>query len=507
MNKNNRAMFVPLAILLSGLLPAVSAAHTPHACSPDFPDTPVMDGHLEHEDIASGVVSMREVIEHGAQLFAAKFNKCDGQGRPQTTGAGAKRFNEHPEFIRTSAPDANSCAGCHVEPRVGGAGDFVANVFVLAQALDPVTESVNPDFSNERNTLGMFGSGPIEMLAREMTWDLQEQAEGLPDGEHTLTTKGVEFDVTIEGGAVVHTRGIDHDLIVKPFHQAGKVISLREFSVNAMNHHHGMQPEERFDMNPGMGYDPDHDEDGILRELTIGDITAVTLWQAQLGTPTQVMPRDPAKRQQVVHGEQLFASVDCTGCHKPALELESRFFAEPNPFNPPGTCSDISVCAPVSFDMTKEGEGPYLQRTKNGGAVVAAYTDLKRHNLCDDEGSDDAIRYYCNEKLTQGRPDQDGKPGTEFFLTRKLWDVGNSAPYGHRGDLTTITHAILAHGGEGRASRDAFAALAVEDQAAIVEFLKSLQVVPADGNNGDRRDNRGRSGNSLLSKAKGKNRD
>jgi hypothetical protein len=35
-------------------------------------------------------------------------------------------------------------------PEVGGAGDFVANVFVLAQTLDPVTESVNGNFSNER---------------------------------------------------------------------------------------------------------------------------------------------------------------------------------------------------------------------------------------------------------------------------------------------------------------------------------------------------------------------
>jgi hypothetical protein len=41
----------------------------------------------------------------------------------------------------------------------------VANVFVLAQAKDPVTFSVGPEDSNERNTLGMFGSGAIEMLA------------------------------------------------------------------------------------------------------------------------------------------------------------------------------------------------------------------------------------------------------------------------------------------------------------------------------------------------------
>ncbi len=109
--------------------------------------------------------------------------------------------------------------------------------------------------------------------------------------------------------------------------------------------------------------------------------------------------------------------------------------------------------------------------------MVHAYTDLKRHNLFVDEGPG-AIRWFCNEQLAQGRPNQDGKPGAEFFLTRKLWDVGNTAPYGHRGDLSTITEAILAHGGEGRAARDAFEGSALDDQRALVAFLKTLQIVP-----------------------------
>jgi hypothetical protein len=64
------------------------------------------------------------------------------------------------------------------------------------------------------------------------------------------------------------------------------------------------------------------------------------------------------------------------------------------------------------------------------------------------------------------------------FLTRKLWDAGSSAPYGHRGDLTTLTEAIVFHGGEGRAARDAFLALSSYDRACVIEFLKSLQVLP-----------------------------
>ena len=57
------------------------------------------------------------------------------------------------------------------------------------------------------------------------------------------------------------TRG-DEDppsLVFRPFHQAGRVVSLREFSNNAFNQHHGIQPEER------VGKDTDPDEDGFAQ--------------------------------------------------------------------------------------------------------------------------------------------------------------------------------------------------------------------------------------------------
>jgi hypothetical protein len=445
------------------------------SCPEGLNDAPVVPRHIEQADINSGAISFSEVNDIGEALFVAKFNACDGQGRPATTGGGDKRVADEPAKLRTSAPDSDACGGCHAQPEPGGAGDFVANVFVLAQTLDPVTFSVAPEFSNDRNTLGMHGSGPIEMLAREMTVDLQSQAAGLPDGEHTLTTKGVDFDVTVSGGEVVAADGVNADLVVRPFHQAGVVVSLREFTDNAYNHHHGMQAEERFDLNPAKGFDPDYDEDGVQRELTIGDITAATVWQAQLGTPGRVMPRDDADLAAVEHGEQLFDDVGCTSCHVPKMVLNSRQFVEPNPFNPPGTCSSAAEgCPDYSFDMTKDGDKPRLEKGKNGTAIVRAYTDLKRHSLCDED-----INFFCNEQLAQGRPDQDGKPGTEFFLTRKLWDVGNTAPYGHRGDVSTIFEAIMFHGGEARASRDAYAALSNADQGAVVKFLKTLQVLPA----------------------------
>jgi hypothetical protein len=408
--------------------------------------------HIEQSDIMQGRYSFKEILAHGEHLFIDKPNACDGLGRPATTGAGEKRVPIQPAFLRTSGPDSNSCSGCHAQPVAGGSGDFVANVFVLAQAKDPVTFSIAGDESNERNTLGMHGAGSIEMLAREMTRDLQTQAAKLPDGIHTLKTKGIDFKIEKLSGKITHAWGVDTDLVIKPFHQAGVVVSLRQFTVNAFNHHHGIQAEERFI--------DDFDEDGIARELTIGDVTAATLWQAHLPNPKQVLPKEPAALQQVQHGQTLFNQIGCAECHTPSLHLSTKKFVEPNPYNPANTWRDTNQ----SYAVTLPSQ------------TVAAYTDLKRHNLCDDASAPNAIRFFCNEQLPQGRPDQDGHPGTEYFLTRKLWDVGSSAPYGHRGDLSTITEATLMHGGEGRLSRDQFASLPITDQSAVVAFLKTLRV-------------------------------
>jgi len=451
-------------------------------------ERPTIERHLDQGDLEKGRVGLDEIRAHGALLFDASFNYLDGQGRPLTTGGGSPRAPGQPHMIRTSGPEANSCLGCHAQPRSGGSGDFVANVFVLAQTLDPVTESVSPDFSNERNTLGMMGAGAIEMLAREMSDELaaiRERARSLAAStgtpvRRTLRAKGVRFGAitVLPDGRIdpSEIEGVDWDLIVKPFHQKGAVVSLREFSNNAMNHHHGMQSTERF----GAAVDPDGD--GVVDELTVGDITAVTIYQAALNVPQQVLPREPRRRRAAIRGERVFAELGCADCHRPAFRLRSRRFSEPNPYNPPGNLQLADVARPFWFDMTREGEGPFLARSRRGGAVVRPFTDLKRHDLNDHE-----LQFFANERVPQGRlngfaPDSDftvpapPRP-TQEFLTRKLWDAGSSAPYGHRGDLSTLSEAIYFHGGAARAERDAFLDAREYDRACVIEFLKSLQVV------------------------------
>src|SRR5438046_7973606 len=120
--------------------------------------------------------------------------------------------------------------------------------------------------------------------------------------------------------------------IIRSLHQAGNVISLRQFTNNAFNHHHGIQSAERF----GIGVDADGD--GFENELTRADVTAVTVFQATLPVPGQVIPDDPEFAHAIKVGEQRFGHVGCTGCHMSALPLDNKgwIYTEPNPYNPAG---------------------------------------------------------------------------------------------------------------------------------------------------------------------------
>lgn len=59
--------------------------------------------------------------------------------------------------------------------------------------------------------------------------------------------------------------------------------------------------------------------------------------------------------------------------------------------------------------------------------------------------------------------------------------MGSTAPYLHDGRATTLTEAILAHGGEARQARAAFVALRRELQEALLAFLDNLVLVKLPG--------------------------
>jgi hypothetical protein len=332
----------------------------------------------------------------------------------------------------------------------------------------------------------MFGSGFIEMLARQMTSDLQAIRDTTGPGEtKALVSKGVAFgSITrhadgswdtseVEGLPAPSLRTAEpHDppsLIIRPFHQAGAVVSLRQFTNNAFNHHHGIQATERF------GADTDPDGDGVINEMTRADVTASVIFQATMAVPGRVIPNDPEIEEAVYRGEQLFEDIGCTICHVPSLPLynDGWIYTEPNPFNPPGNLQARETNMYRVNLINPDLPQPRLQ-LQQGMVHVPAYTDLKLHDIT--SGADDPNR----EPLDMQEPAGPAGffAGNARFITRKLWGIANEPPFFHHGQFTTIRESVEAHAGEALDSRQAYEALSDADQDAIIEFLKTLQVLP-----------------------------
>ena len=260
-------------------------------------------------------LSIARLVQFGEKLFSAKWTIQEGAGRPDVKGtANGPRLSDPSQalifprnFNRVSGPDSNSCKGCHNDPVVGGGGDRATTVFVLAQRFDFATFdhsdsmptrgatdelgrfTMLQNIGNERKTIGMSGSGFIEMLAREMTADLQAIRDTIRPGQtRFLVSKGIHFGSLSRGldgswntsavdglpgpSLTISTVDGEPSLLIMPFHQAGAVVSLRQFTNNAFTQHFGIQPEERF------GSGVDEDGDGFVNELTTADVTAATIY-------------------------------------------------------------------------------------------------------------------------------------------------------------------------------------------------------------------------------------
>jgi hypothetical protein len=166
----------------------------------------------------------------------------------------------------------------------------------------------------------------------------------------------------------------------------------------------------------------------------------------------------------------------------PRLELDDPVFSEPSRMAdfrdatfPAGQVPlDVGVSpeTAIRFDLTRDLPDNQIRdargrlvfhlgafaRDARGRAHVDLYGDLRRHDM------GEVLAESIDEKGT----------GAATFLTENLWGVGSTAPYLHDGRATTLTEAILLHGGEAQASRDAFAALPVASQGDMIAFLDNL---------------------------------
>jgi cytochrome c peroxidase len=492
-------------------IPAI-AGEGPAATSHAIGREVAVPNHLRDDDEFR--TPLGDLLAFGQKLFKANWTDQDGGGRPLAKGTGKALSDPRSpltgqrSFNRISGPDANSCYGCHNQPYgiAGGSGDFVTNVFVLGQrfdfaTLDPgdhratrgaVDEQLRPvnlqNVGNMRKTTGMFGAGYIEVIAREMTAELQRERDSIKLGERKqLISKGISFgwlsrrldaswDMSEASGLpreslVSPVPNIPPTLVIRPWHQAGNVVSIREFTNNAMNQHHGIQTTERF------GIDTDPDGDGVMNEMTRADVTAIALFQAAMAPPGRLIPNDSQIEKAIVNGEKTFAKIGCAGCHTPSLSLakESTTYTEPNPFNPPtnlrrGQTKDVLMDL-SSADLPQ----PRLQPEPVTGVVdVPVYSDFKLHDITDPNDPNAAEPLDMNQTVWSPKFSQ----GNRRFLTRRLWGAGNTPPYFHNGMFTTLRQAVLAHAGEALQSRKAFQSAPAYDQDSVIEFLKSMQVLP-----------------------------
>jgi CxxC motif-containing protein (DUF1111 family) len=151
----------------------------------------------------------------------------------------------------------------------------------------------------------------------------------------------------------------------------------------------------------------------------------VTFYSQNLAVPA----RRGAGEAMVLKGKALFHKAGCAACHQPS-------------------------------HTTGEAPGqPHLSRQP-----IWPYSDFLLHDM--------------GEGLADGRPEGDAS-GREW-RTAPLWGVGLTQVVSghtfllHDGRARNIEEAILWHGGEAQAARDAYAALSAEDRAALLAFVNSL---------------------------------
>lgn len=433
------------------------------------------------KETPSGVLTKKQLnalTDVGQALFVTKFNKLDGAGRPGATQAiipTKVRHRSEQAFARLAGPDAQACSSCHNDPLVGGAGDFVTNVFVSEGFTNANFDTSDPQFSNERGTNHLFGAGLIELLAREMSADLAAlRKAALRDAARhgeavsiALNTKGVSFgQLTAMPDGLVDLQkveGVDADLVIRPFSQKGVMTSLRQFTVNALNHHHGMQAVERFGAR--WTGETDFDADVKNDELSNADISALVAWQATLKPPTVKTLSNEAWQKAAKEGQVHFNEMGCADCHRNSLPLNSLSFSDPGPYDVAGTINDRQVKAPAIYDLALLEWAKKLPLNDKGEILVPLFGDLKRHKM-----TDRSVALLGNELLSQRFV------GRDIFMTSELWGVGSTAPFGHRNDFTTLNEIILAHGGAGREARDTFKDASDDERSALIAYLKTLVI-------------------------------
>ncbi len=133
---------------------------------------------------------------------------------------------------------------------------------------------------------------------------------------------------------------------------------------------------------------------------------------------------------------------------------------------------DLEVKRGAELFMQNKCVSCHIPQVRTGGHAIPALSHQKIQPFTD------LLLHDMGEGLADNRPDYEAN-GNEW-RTPPLWGIGlvktvnKHSFFLHDGRARNLEEAILWHGGEGEASRDAFKALNKKDRKALVAFLKSL---------------------------------
>lgn len=416
-------------------------------------------------------------IRRGRQIFQRKWQVAQGFGPRVNDGIGDIETE-----AGLGAGLADSCAACHGRPK--GSAGFGGDVFT------------RPD---SRDAPHLFGLGLIEQLADEITWDLRRiQSRALEKARkngvpvtRALNSKGIDYgeitakpDGTID---VAHIRGVDEDLRVKPFFAEGSEFSIRGFAVGAWAAEMGMQAADP-DLNAAAsGQDvvtpagmllsgsidqvkasvsksllEDPDQDGVVNEVDPAIIDYMEFYLLNY-----FRPATDNRTFKTFFGFNLFKRIGCANCHIPNLLIENdRRVADVDTRydkKQGGYFNQLFSTVTARFVEEDDNSGfPDIKKPQGKSFLVKGiFADFKRHDL--------GKGFY--ERNFDGTYQRE-------FMTRPLWGVGSTAPYGHDGRSNDLHQVILRHGGEAEDARQRYASLSALFQDTLQQFLRSLVLFP-----------------------------
>ena len=432
---------------------------------------------VEHATLTDGVLDRHTfgidaLFVVGDELFAYPFRPENGWGsKADRNPLDSTPRLRHVQRGAAGGPDAFGCFSCHSKGGPDGSGTQTQVAFLRG-------DGERTGSADTRNAPHVLGLGPIACLAREMSAALQAEAAGArtraaAEGhpvEQALAAKGVAFGrITARPDGTMDDRaleGVDVDLTIRPFGWKGHQATLRDMVEESLHLHQGLlskrvQLAVRDGTLPAAPYGTgpwyDVDEDGVSLEIDDGMLTTVVGYLAQLEVPVVRPPRDPGLLDAWAAGRAQFDRIGCAGCHVPVLELDDPRLdtRAPAPADRP----------PFVVDVAKDGDGPKIEPRSAGSVTsyfVQLFSDLKRHDM--------------GPALASPAPQ--GTIAASLFLTRPLWGLAETAPYLHDGRAPTVHDAIVLHGGEASAARDAYLALDDTARSSVRVFLTSLSRQP-----------------------------